>query len=85
MATWNQGRAAAEDLWRRHLKANAAYQVLVAEGQAANFIDPADGLHADQSHRLEVALDVLECFQAFQATAAPAAPTAHPDHRGLTE
>ena len=85
LATWNQGRAAAEDLWRRHLKANAAYQVLVAEGHAANFIDTADGLHADQSHRLEVALDVLECFQAFQTTAALAAPTAHPDHRGLTE
>ncbi|CAK9117104.1 unnamed protein product [Durusdinium trenchii] len=62
LATWNQGRAAAEDLWRRHLKANAAYQVLVAEGQAADFIAPADGLHADQSHRLEVALDVLECL-----------------------
>ena len=85
LATWMQGRAAAEDLWRRHLRSNAAYQVLVTEGQAANFFDPSMDDMLQSTKRLEVALDVLECFQAFETTAALAPPTAHPPHRGQLE
>ena len=85
LASWMQGRAAAEDR-RRHLKAEA-YQVLVSEGQASQLIDPALEIPSTSSCRMDLAMEVLECFQAFEseATAALAATTAHPDPRGLLE